>query len=285
MTQRRDLERQHVAFGEILNIMNAMKNLALFETRKLARFLATQRRVVESLKATAADFRFFHSGLFKPPAYRGTAYVLIGSERGFCGDYNDALLRALGGRLAHENGGEVVLLPVGYRLTARMADDPRVAERLDGPGVVEEIEAVLIRLVETLNVLQHERGPLRTVVLHHRAEDEEVTATALDPFELTIPNAPRFAVPPRLYLAPQAFLAGLLEQYLFAGLYELFYNALMAENERRIRHMDGAIRRLEDESARLKLRYNMLRQEEITEEIEIIMLSAESMARAGPGQM
>jgi F-type H+-transporting ATPase subunit gamma len=53
----------------------------------------------------------------------------------------------------------------------------------------------------------------------------------------------------------------------------------MAENLRRFQHMDQAIQRLEKDMAELILKRNTLRQEEITEEIEIIMLSAEALRR------
>ena len=67
------------------------------------------------------------------------------------------------------------------------------------------------------------------------------------------------------------------EQYLFAALHELLYTSLMAENERRTKHMDAAVRRLEQTSTELSRRRNLLRQEEITEEIEVIMLSVEAL--------
>jgi F-type H+-transporting ATPase subunit gamma len=69
----------------------------------------------------------------------------------------------------------------------------------------------------------------------------------------------------------------LAEQYLFAALHALLYSSLMAENQRRIQHMDSAVRRLERTSAELWQRRNILRQEEITEEIEVIMLSVEAL--------
>ena len=47
----------------------------------------------------------------------------------------------------------------------------------------------------------------------------------------------------------------------------------MAENHRRMTLLEGAVRRLDDESTELARRYNMLRQEEIIEEIEVILLS------------
>ncbi|MBL8053844.1 MAG: F0F1 ATP synthase subunit gamma [Nitrospira sp.] len=51
----------------------------------------------------------------------------------------------------------------------------------------------------------------------------------------------------------------------------------MAENLRRFRHMDQAVQRLEKDMVELVLKRNSLRQEEITEEIEVIMLSAEAL--------
>jgi F-type H+-transporting ATPase subunit gamma len=51
----------------------------------------------------------------------------------------------------------------------------------------------------------------------------------------------------------------------------------MAENQRRMQHMDAAVRRLELTCADLLRRRNILRQEEITEEIEVIMLSVEAL--------
>ncbi|MDO8311527.1 MAG: F0F1 ATP synthase subunit gamma, partial [Sideroxyarcus sp.] len=74
------------------------------------------------------------------------------------------------------------------------------------------------------------------------------------------------------------FLSQLTDQYLYAALHEVFYASLMAENRKRLEHMDSAIRLLEKDEARLRLRYNALRQEEIIEEIEIIMLSAEVLS-------
>jgi F-type H+-transporting ATPase subunit gamma len=44
-----------------------------------------------------------------------------------------------------------------------------------------------------------------------------------------------------------------------------------------MQHMDTAVRRLEKTSAELVRNRNSLRQEEITEEIEVIMLSVEAL--------
>ena len=57
-------------------------------------------------------------------------------------------------------------------------------------------------------------------------------------------------------------------------LYRAFYLSFLAENRDRLRHMDGALQTLDKNWNQLHRMSNVLRQEEITEELEVIMLSA-----------
>ena len=65
--------------------------------------------------------------------------------------------------------------------------------------------------------------------------------------------------------------------YLFAVLHEIFYISLMAENQRRLQHLEGAVKHLDDETVNLRRKSQIYRQEEITEEIEVILLNAENL--------
>ena len=87
----------------------------------------------------------------------------------------------------------------------------------------------------------------------------------------------RFSVNPVLNMAPPRFLIELSDQYLFAALHSLLYTSLMAENHDRVRHLDGAVRHVDEQSEELAQKCNALRQEEIIEEIEVILLSAASV--------
>ena len=69
----------------------------------------------------------------------------------------------------------------------------------------------------------------------------------------------------------------LTEQYLFAALHEIVYTSLMQENNHRVAHLERAVRRLDEEAEDLTRKCNALRQEEIVEEIEVILLSATSL--------
>jgi F-type H+-transporting ATPase subunit gamma len=51
----------------------------------------------------------------------------------------------------------------------------------------------------------------------------------------------------------------------------------MAENQQRVLHLESAVGRLDEELADFDRQINVLRQEEITEEIEVLLLSTASL--------
>src|SRR3990172_4911099 len=124
MSKRRDIEAQLRSLIEIKEIMNAMKNLSLMELRRLTRFRDAQRRVVAGIEAAAVDFLRFHPGLLPGDRESRNAYLLIGSERGFCGDFNESLLRALETHTASAPNATVIA--IGGKLAAALAGGPPV---------------------------------------------------------------------------------------------------------------------------------------------------------------
>jgi F-type H+-transporting ATPase subunit gamma len=278
MSKRRDLETRLRSLNEIKEIMNAMKNLSLMEVQRLTRFLDTQRRVVAGIEAAAADFLFFHPELFSGEEECRNVHLLVGSERGFCGDFNESLLRSLDNHLGSTRDGTWVV--IGSRLAAKLRDDPRVAASLDGASVAEEVDGVLLKLLETLGSLSLHgaaRVPLRLTLFRHDAAEGAIKVSDLRPFPKPQSGITRVSHPPLLYLKPHIFVSGLAEHYLFAALHELLYSSLIAENQRRMQHLNAAVQRLERTSAELLRKRNILRQEEITDEIEVIMLSVAAL--------
>lgn len=289
MSKRRELNRRVRQLGEIRNIMNSMKNLAFMETRKLARFMDNQHRLVADIEAAASDFLGFYPYFLAAMEPAAHVYVLLGSERGFCGDFNEPLLKkceAIGQGAA---GVTSLLIAVGRRLWSALEGDPRVVAFIDGPGVTEEVAGVLGRIIETIDGLRAQYGGLFVTVLHHGTDESDgVKETRLlPPFRRSTEAPPRFSYPPRINLTADHFFKALVEHYLIAALHEVTYASLMAENHRRVQHMEGATRHLDDAVADLLRKSHILRQEEITEEIEVILLSAASLerpARTGLGR-
>ena len=280
MSRRREVQQRLAALDEIDGIMVAMKNLALLETHRLAKFIDTQRRSVTSIEAAAADFLGFYP---QTPAYgdgrQQMLLVVIGSERGLCGDFNETLLKPLAAATQQE---DTLLVAVGHKLEGKLQDDARITACIEGPSVAEEVHEALVRLIKVLSKLQQQRPEevWRISALYHDKEKGEARLRQLLPLPGPTGRS-AYSHAPLLNLDPAQFLSELTDQYLFAALHEVFYASLMAENRSRLEHMDNAIRRMEKDQSKLRLRYNALRQEEIIEEIEIIMLSAEALSETG----
>lgn len=280
MSRRNQLRRRLETLEEIGAIMDAIRNIALMETHKLSRFRAHQHRVVAGIEAAAADF-LAHYPEFLTPAVESNVIVAVGSQRGFCGDFNESVAQAVRSHCARA-GVAARILVVGHRLRARFGADANVIGVVDGPGAVEEVQPVLHHVMEALGALHSDASdaqPIDVALVAHEEGSAEIRIRGVLP-EIPRMSRPQFAFPPRLNLSPAEFFRGLLEHYLWARMHDAFFGSLMAENRRRLQHLEGAMQRMEQKSAALRRKYNALRQEEITEEIEVILLSGDALRRA-----
>ncbi len=277
---RRELEYHRKSLGEIREIMSAMKSLAFMETRKLSRFIQSQKSVVDNIELAAADF-LHHYGNTLPQADTSTTtvYVLIGTERGFCGDINQSLIAQFEQQLEQKpRVPNLKILAVGHRLHTLLESDPRVIEKINGANVAEEVTGVMEQVVVALSELHAQLKTLAIVGIYNNDAGEIVVNTLLPPFRSIDRQSGSYTNAPTLNLSPEDCLLELSDHYLFAALSEMFYTALLSENHRRVAHLEGSVKHLDNELIVLERKSNMLRQEEITEEIEVILLSTESIS-------
>ena len=75
-------------------------------------------------------------------------WIVIGTERGFCGDINDAFVQYLNVSAPKEG---TLLLAVGSRLATKLHKDACIAAIVKGHSVVAEVQTTLLALVEVLN--------------------------------------------------------------------------------------------------------------------------------------
>lgn len=273
MSQSREL-RLHIAqMEEIRGILNSMKNLAFMEVHKLLRFQTLQTKVVATIEKAASDFLKFYpyaaDDTLKAPHF----VILFGAERGFCGDFNESLIHDI----AKTNDAGSIL--IGARLVNRWPESyPDPVASLEGANVAEEVPSVVSRLLAEIGALQEVHGFFElTAVYHDNALHRPVRKPILPPFRYGDQDQPATNLPPLLNLEPGEFFAQLVEQYLFAVLHQIGYTSLMAENHRRLQHLEGAVRHLDNETLKLRRKSQIYRQEEITEEIEVILLNAENL--------
>lgn len=279
MSLSRELQSHITQLKEIRSILNAMKNLAFMEIHKLLRFKTMQGQAVANIERAALDFLDFYPGLATTDDNAEQLCILLGAERGFCGDFNESLINAIASK------AYTGIIAVGSRLYNRLEGiSPEVIATLEGANVAEEVPAIINRLIDTISSL-HDGGATNkvistfelTVVYHDNATNQISQRQVLPPFPQVNERTFHYVNPPVLNLEPGEFFADLVDHYLFAVLHEIFYLSLMAENHRRLQHLEGAVNHLDDETVKLQRKSQIYRQEEITEEIEVILLNAENL--------
>ncbi|GAB2902387.1 hypothetical protein GCM10027046_34350 [Uliginosibacterium flavum] len=274
MSRRREFARRLEALTEIAGIMSAMKALALMETRILRDFLDCQQGMLASIETAAADFLAWHPEFAATPEAGPELYVLLGSEQGFCGDYNEVLLSWL---RAQAPGASAQHIVVGQRMAARLNDK---SVQLAGASVADEVPAVLQALSAQLRQWLSAHPGAGLSVLYHCEASGSLRLRRLLPLG-DLPAPAPTPWPADLNLAPAEFFAALSGHYLYAALNAVLYSALMTENRQRLAHMENALHKLDEDRLRLQRQANAQRQEDITEEIEIIQLSAQMLAGTG----
>lgn len=274
MTRLREVIHHLDTLADIREIMNAMKNLATIESRKLDKVLESQRVIVEDIDRIAADFTDHHPFEVQVDEHYHL-YILIGAERGFSGSFNHQLQQHYRNLLQASADRVALTIAIGRKFATTFDSPSPQTVLLDGASAQEEISHVLNELVTQIETIQSRYGTLPcTVVRHDQLSRGIVNQTLLPPFQTKPVKHMPAPFPPLLYLSPPRFLSDLIQQYLFARLYSALSASLLAENEYRVAHLQGAIRHLDERSVELGRLRRSLRQEEIIEEIEVILLNA-----------
>ena len=270
--RRHELDNHRRKLGEIRDILASMKTLAAMETHKLGRFVEAQKQMSHSISDIAADFLCFHPEILPEVEPLPQIILVIGSERGFCGDFNDKLIEELNQRFCTQVQQEAKLIIVGNKLQALVEKKDAQNIYISGADIADEIVSVLDSLAQALSSYQHIAN---LYVLHHDEHTHDiVTVKLLPPFNQPPLEKCAYPNPPLLNLSPGDFLLELTDHYLFNSLHRILYLSLMAENQQRVQHLERATRHLDDSTEALGRKINALRQEEITEEIEVILLNA-----------
>jgi len=276
MSSRRQIEQHRERLRDIRGIMYSMKTLALLEAHKLNRLMTAQRAMLAGIETAAGDLLGHHrellAGLQAGPQQ---IWLLVGSERGFCGDFNDTLLQTWQRRSGWAARPGKDLIAVGRKLEGRLTGEPRLRAAAAGAEVAEDTDRVLVEVVNAVRHAQRElASPVVMVGYHDKIGGEVTQRCLLPPWRASDVWQAQASSPPLLNLEPREIFRELLDHYLFAALREILLSSLWAENERRARHLDGAVNRLDERIEDMTAISQRLRQEEVTEELQVILLNS-----------
>ncbi len=211
--------------------------------------------------------------------------VVIGSDRGLCGRYNEIVARKAETCLDDRT---VALGVIGARAAARLDTSGHQADRLFlQPGSVAGLRRLVQSVIVEIEHWTRDPGVGHVRVIHNRREGRSRSVPVVRDL-LPIPDAylrdracadwPGPGLP--FFRAdPERLLSWLVRQRLFVVLYRALAEALASEHATRLAAMQNAERNIEDRREDLNSAYRRKRQETITRELLDIVSGFEAVSQ------
>lgn len=258
MSRKREIEGRLALYGDLKGIVGAMRSFALVELRRVSRREMAQSLAKGVVEAALGDLRSV-----LPPAtpITGDIWLLFGSVRGFCGSFNEDVLRAW-----QDHHSPTPMIACGERLVSLFSGGREISAVAGASGALDAATTIdrLLVEIDTVRVGSGRELGLMTVI----HDDAGVRIQRLLP--LPEPFNGRQAELPLTYEPAQKVAGEVVGHYLFHALMAVLLRSIRIENHMRLMQMENALTHLQEGEEDLGRQRNRLRQEEIVEEIELI---------------
>lgn len=260
----------------IVRTMKALSAVSIHQFEQAETAMSDYAETIDlGLSAVLRDQRA--KGMMPPGQARdaggGDALIVIGSDRGLCGQYNEVISRFAIDRLT---GKDTLLAVIGLRAAARMETAGHAAQNVLGvPGSVEGFTATVQSVIVTVDQWMAEHRVQRVWLLHNQRKGQNAAQ----------PVARQLLPVPQDYLAQReqsawphpgipffrmdngALMSWLIRERLFVLLYRALAEALASEHATRLAAMQNAERNLHERHEILNAAFRQKRQETITREL------------------
>jgi F-type H+-transporting ATPase subunit gamma len=293
MATLEDLARHIEVAQDLQSVVRTMKTISAVAIRRhelAEQAMARYRETVElGLQVVLRDLDRAGDGAEAgSPAGGRTAVVVVGSEIGLCGAFNDRLVTFALGSLAASgvDAGERLVLTIGARADASWRAEAELpAGHEEAPATVEALAHTVGAVLTRLDHWREEKSVGRLVLFYHRPGEEggavpvRARLLPIDPLWLEALHA-RPWVSRRLPVSigpPEALLRQLIRQLLFARVFTAVIQSRTAEHAERLAAMQAADRSIADTIDDLHVAHRQKRQNVITAELLDIISGYEAI--------
>ncbi len=262
------------SIAQLQEVVGAMRSLAAVRMQQAADLLEGTRYYADIVAAALSQALLLAGETAPPPRPPRAALLLFSAEHGFVGSYAETLARAAGqAPLLYAVGAR------GARALAEMGRAPAWATAMTPHAA--GVPALARHLAGEIAARLQDGAFTRLDVMFGRLEEGgrwRVVTEPLLPPDFSRLRPPRAKPPPLHHLPAAELLAGLVEEYLLAGLAGAATEALAAENAARLQAMTTAADNIERKLDDLRAEERVLRQEQITEELLDVLNGAEALS-------
>ena len=297
MASIKDLKKRIGSVKNTQQTTRAMKMVSAAKLRRAQEAVQNQRpfaRALNHLGSLLLGANPVHHPLIRrleeldaPAAPRPVLVCVVSSDRGLCGGFNTALIKATENLLRHEAEGTYRLAFVGRRafeyFRGRGHSQARNFPECAGRVTYLKAERLARELIAPF--LAHEVSAVRFVYSEFRnALSQEVRVVPFVPLDLLAVNldGSHFGAGPTVSTSMiyepsrEALTEQLLRQYFTVMAYQILLESQAGEHGARMSAMDNATKNAGEMIQALTLQYNKQRQANITRELLEIIAGSES---------
>lgn len=294
MANLRDIRNRISSVQNTQQITKAMKMVAAAKLRKAQERMTRTRPYASKIQEVAGRLVGNNKGtnpvMRKPEETGQVLFIIVGSDRGLCGGFNNNLFRELESRLQSKystwlEDDKLSLITIGKKATAHFTKRKyNVVESF--PGFFDSIEYdktsdIMARVIEQfsegdydeVNIVYNE---FKSVIAQTRKVQ---TVLPIDTEKMSdSDNASEQSIDYLYEPDSEAILDELLPLHLNMQLWRAVLESNAAEQGARMTAMDSATENAKDLERDLKLEYNQARQSAITTEISEIVSGAQALS-------
>lgn len=273
--------RRRLASAETLQgVVTTMKTMSAARISQYRRSVAALEASTKTLELAVQAVLMHRPELLSvvaEPRNGAVAAVVLGSDRGLCGPFNERIARHAAGLLAARGPDDHVnVLTVGRRLRPRLtAAGHEPTAMVSPPGNVVSLDRSVVEVLTHIDRWTAE-GQAGTLFLAYnrptRGASYEPVAVRVLPVDrrwlerLLARPWPTNRLPMQLGDGP-TLLQGLVRQFLAHALIQAFAASLASENAARLAAMDAAERNIDERLTQLQTAHRQARQNAVTAEL------------------
>lgn len=293
MANLRDIRNRITSVNNTQQITKAMKMVAAAKLRKAQNRMKSTRPFANKMREIVARLVSVNSSkhllLRNPEEVNRVAIIIVGSDKGLCGGFNNNLFKVVESTLQNEyssfiKNGTLDLITIGKKAGAYFSKRKyNVIDR--HPGFFDDLQydhtsEIMHRAITEFTEEKYDRvliayNEFKTVIAQNRIVEQVLP---INPKELLETASETEATAEYLYEPdPDSILEKLLPVYLVMQLWKAVLDSNAAEQGARMAAMDNATENAKELLQELKLKYNQARQSAITTEISEIVSGAQAL--------
>lgn len=283
MASMRDIKRRKVSIQSTQQITKAMKLTSTVKLQK-AKAKAEQSKPYFDFMYETVNSMLAKSGNINHPYLKvkdtgKTAIVVITSNRGLAGGYNNNIIKLVTGVEIPKE--DMVIYTVGSK--GRDALTRRGYEiKQDYSDIIEEPQYSDANVISRDLLTAFEQGEIKEIYLAYTSFKNTVSheprRIKLLPVEISTEETDTKSIPMNYEPEEEEALNMIIPKYITSIVYGALMQAVASENGARMQAMDSATSNAEEMIDSLSLLYNRARQGSITQELTEIIAGAEAIS-------